>query len=270
MTIFPAESVSGTLFVPGDKSISHRAIIFAALSDGVCKIHKYLNCDDCRATISCLNKLGVATDTAADTLYVHGVGMHGLKSPGGVLYTANSGTTTRLLTGLLSAQNFNSIIDGDASIRKRPMARVIAPLIEMGAHIKSRIGGLCPIEIRPSSLSAIRYTLPVASAQLKSALILAGLYAHGESIIKTPRVCRTHTEHMLKHLGANVSDDGDVICISKTENIQPFELSVPADISSAAFFIVAALILPNSRLTLKNVGINSSRTGVLDVLRNMG
>lgn len=270
MLINPVSALSGTLSVPGDKSISHRAVIFGALSDGLCHISHFLMSDDCRATIDCFRKMGVSIDCEGNDVSIHGVGLHGLKAPLETLYTANSGTTTRLLTGLLAAQRFDCRIDGDASIRTRPMARVTVPLTQMGAQIETTGGDFCPLSIHGAPLHGIDYTLPVASAQLKSALILAGLYADGQTMIHEKVPSRNHTEHMLSHLGAPVSHEGGMITVSPARRIDSFDLAVPGDISSAAFFLVAGLIVPNSEILLKNVGINPTRSGVVDVLRKMG
>ncbi|MBR5479857.1 MAG: 3-phosphoshikimate 1-carboxyvinyltransferase [Clostridia bacterium] len=270
MNITPSNGLNGTVCVQGDKSISHRAIMFGALSDGVCNISHFLMSDDCLATIDCFRKMGVEIEACDETVRVQGVGINGLKAPISPLYTGNSGTTTRLLCGLLAAQNFNSSINGDESIQTRPMARVATPLKLMGADIELTNENFCPIEIHGTELYGIDYTLPVASAQLKSALILAGLYANGKMVITEQRESRNHTEHMLKNLGANIEINRNKITVEKTEKISSFDLDVPGDISSAAFFIVAGLIVPNSEIILKNVGINKTRAGVIDLLIKMG
>ena len=270
MKIIPSNGLNGTVCVQGDKSISHRAIMFGALSDGVCNISHFLMSDDCLATIDCFRKMGVEIEACDETVRVQGVGINGLKAPISPLYTGNSGTTTRLLCGLLAAQNFNSSINGDESIQTRPMARVATPLKLMGADIELTNENFCPIEIHGTELYGIDYTLPVASAQLKSALILAGLYANGKMVITEQRESRNHTEHMLKNLGANIEINRNKITVEKTEKISSFDLDVPGDISSAAFFIVAGLIVPNSEIILKNVGINKTRAGVIDLLIKMG
>lgn len=270
MNLSPAKSLLGTVKVPGDKSISHRAIMFGALSDGDCEIQNFLMSDDCLSTISCFKKLGVHIEVDDKRVLVHGVGMHGLKPPQDTLYTGNSGTTTRLLCGLLSSQKFDSVLDGDASIRTRPMARVVKPLASMGAQIKAQEGNLCPLHIHGNTLCGINYTLPIASAQLKSALILAALYADGETVIHETIPSRNHTEYLLSALSANIDINSSGITVKKTENIKPFALDVPGDISSAAFFLVAATIIPGSELTLEHVGINPSRAGIIEVLNQMG
>jgi len=270
MKITPVKSLKGTINVPGDKSISHRTIILGALSDGICNISHFLMSDDCRSTIDCFRQMGVKIDVERDSVCVHGVGLDGLCVPCESLYTGNSGTTTRLLCGLLSAQSFKSSLNGDESIQTRPMARVATPLKLMGADIKLTNENFCPIEIAGTSLHGIKYTLPVASAQLKSALILAGLYATGETVVIEQKPSRNHTEHMLLNLGANIKISDKTITVSKTDKISHFDFVVPGDISSAAFFIVAGLIVPDSEIILKNVGINPTRAGVIDLLIKMG
>lgn len=270
MKISPVKSLKGTISVPGDKSISHRTVIFGALSDGICNISHFLMSDDCKSTIDCFRKMGVKVDIDNDNVRIHGVGLNGLSAPQESLYTGNSGTTTRLLCGLLSAQKFNCIINGDDSIKTRPMARVATPLNLMGASVNLTNENFCPITISGSSLHGIEYTLPVASAQLKSALILAGLYADGDTVIIEKKPSRNHTEHMLSNLGANIKVRDNKITVSKTENISSFDFVVPGDISSAAFFLVAGLIVPDSEIVLKNVGINPTRAGVIELLIKMG
>ena len=270
MLINPTRALRGELSVPGDKSISHRSVIFGALSEGACRISHFLMSDDCRATIDCFRKLGVSIEERGDEVMIHGVGLHGLSAPKTTLYTANSGTTTRLLAGLLAAQDFDSVLDGDASIRTRPMARVAAPLRQMGAQIETTNGDFCPLHLHGSPLHGMDYTLPVASAQLKSALILAGLYAEGETIIRERTPSRNHTEHMLAHLGAPVHAQHGVITVSRAAQLRAFDMTVPGDISSAAFFLVAGLIVPDSKILLKNVGLNPTRSGVITLLRAMG
>lgn len=270
MIVNPAKSLKGEVSVPGDKSISHRTVIFGALSDGECNVSHFLMSDDCRSTIDCFRKMGVKIDLNEDNVTIHGVGLNGLSAPCESLYTGNSGTTTRLLCGLLAAQKFSSRINGDESIQTRPMARVATPLKMMGADIELTGGNYCPMEIHGTDLHGIDYTLPVASAQLKSALILAALYADGKTTIVEKKQSRNHTEHMLKNLGANVSISDNKITVEKTDKISAFDIAVPGDISSAAFFIVAGLIVPDSEIVLKNVGVNPTRAGVIDLLLKMG
>lgn len=271
MNMNQSSGLHGTITVPGDKSISHRAVMFGALANGVTHITGFLMGEDCLSTIDCFRRMGVPIEVGDKEVVVHGVGMRGLKQPSEPLYTGNSGTTTRLLCGILSGQPFDVTMSGDASIQKRPMGRVMTPLREMGAEIEGVNGNYCPLTIHPStSLHGIEYTLPVASAQLKSAILLAGLYAKGETKVIEPAPSRDHTERMLRALGVSVKTDGNVITLTPPEDLAAKDVAVPADISSAAFFLVAGAILPNSEITIRNVGVNPTRTGILDVLRDMG
>lgn len=260
----------GAVTVPGDKSISHRAVMFGALASGDTHITGFLMGEDCLSTISCFRQMGVKIDVSDDEVVVHGAGMHGLQEPSELLYTGNSGTTTRLLCGILAGQPFRSVLSGDASIQKRPMGRIIKPLREMGANIDGKDGNLCPLTVSGSELHGITYTLPVASAQLKSAILLAGLFAEGETTVIEPAPSRDHTERMLRGLGVDVRTDGNVITLTPPEQLTAVDVAVPGDISSAAYFLVAGCIVPNSEITIRNVGINPTRTGILDVLRDMG
>ncbi len=260
----------GAVTVPGDKSISHRAVMFGALASGDTHITGFLMGEDCLSTISCFRQMGVKIDVSDDEVVVHGAGMHGLQEPSELLYTGNSGTTTRLLCGILAGQPFRSVLSGDASIQKRPMGRIIKPLREMGANIDGKDGNLCPLTVSGSALHGITYTLPVASAQLKSAILLAGLFAEGETTVIEPAPSRDHTERMLRGLGVDVRTDGNVITLTPPEQLTAVDVAVPGDISSAAYFLVAGCIVPNSEITIRNVGINPTRTGILDVLRDMG
>ncbi|MBE6915476.1 MAG: 3-phosphoshikimate 1-carboxyvinyltransferase [Ruminococcaceae bacterium] len=270
MEIQPKKRLRGILTVPGDKSISHRGIFFGALADGVTRLEKFLFCADSRSTIGCFSELGVPVDIQEDTVLVHGRGLHGLRAPKNVLDVGNSGTTTRLLTGLLAGQPFTSVLDGDHSLRTRPMARVMNPLSQMGANIEAKDDNHCPLTIHGRNLHGISYTLPVASAQLKSALIFAGMFADSETVIRETHPSRNHTEQMLLHFGGKFRCENNVITISPQERFYAQELAVPGDISSAAFFLVAGCIVPDSELLIKGVGINPTRTGVLDVLAQMG
>lgn len=271
MNMNQSTGLRGTITVPGDKSISHRAVMFGALANGVTHITGFLMGEDCLSTIDCFCRMGVSIEVGDKEVVVHGVGMHGLKQPSESLYTGNSGTTTRLLCGILSGQRFDVTMSGDASIQKRPMGRVMTPLREMGAEIEGVNGNYCPLTIHPSaSLHGIEYALPVASAQLKSAILLAGLYASGETKIIEPAPSRDHTERMLRALGVSVETNGNVITLTPPEDLAAKDVAVPADISSAAFFLVAGAIIPNSEITIQNVGVNPTRTGILDVLRDMG
>lgn len=265
-----ARALRGDVTVPGDKSISHRAVMFGALADADTHITGFLMGEDCLSTISCFKKMGVSIDVSEKEVVVHGVGLHGLKAPTELLYTGNSGTTTRLLCGILAGQPFSCTLNGDASIQKRPMGRIIKPLREMGADISGKDGNLCPLNIHPAPLHGIRYEMPVASAQLKSAILLAGLFADGPTTVIEPAPSRDHTERMLRGLGAQVVSNGTEITLTPPKALHAVNVEVPGDISSAAYFLVAGLILPNSDIVIRNVGINPTRTGILDALEAMG
>lgn len=257
----------GEITIPGDKSISHRAVMLGAIADGTTHIKGFLKGADCLSTIDCFRKLGIEIDVTDEVITVYGKGLHGLKKPSETLYTGNSGTTTRLLCGLLCAQNFDSEITGDSSICRRPMGRVTRPLSLMGADIENEH---CPLKIHGRQLTGITYDMTVASAQVKTALILAGLYAEGETVINEAKKSRDHTELMLGAMGANIEVDGLQIRVNATNTLTSQNITVPGDISSAAFFIVLGTIMPDSDITIKNVGINPTRTGILDVLLDMG
>ncbi len=265
-----ARALRGDVTVPGDKSISHRAVMFGALADADTHITGFLMGEDCLSTISCFKKMGVPIDVSEKEVVVHGVGLHGLKAPTELLYTGNSGTTTRLLCGILAGQPFSCTLNGDASIQKRPMGRIIKPLREMGADISGKDGNLCPLNIHPAPLHGIRYEMPVASAQLKSAILLAGLFADGPTTVIEPAPSRDHTERMLRGLGSQVVSNGTEITLTPPKALHAVNVEVPGDISSAAYFLVAGLILPNSDIVIRNVGINPTRTGILDALEAMG
>ena len=267
MQIKPAARLRGELAVPGDKSISHRSVMLGAIADGTTQISGFLNGADCLSTISCFEKMGIEININDDSVTVTGRGLRGLRKPDSVLYTGNSGTTTRLLTGLMSAQTFSCTIDGDASIRRRPMKRVRIPLTQMGAQISSNF---CPLEIQGAPLRGISYTLPVASAQLKSSILLAGLYADGETTVIEPQQSRDHTERMLSFMGAELQQQDNRVILTPPENLHAQEIRVPGDISSAAFFFVAAAIVPGAQVTIRDVGINETRSGIIDVLQTMG
>ncbi len=270
MQIQPCGPLHGSITVPGDKSISHRAIMLGALASGTTHITGFLMGEDCLSTIDCFRKMGVNIDITENEVTVEGVGLHGLSAPEDELYTGNSGTTTRLLCGILAGQSFCSVLNGDASIQKRPMGRVIKPLREMGASIEGKHDNHCPLRIYPSELCGIEYRLPVASAQLKSAILLAGLYAEGQTTVIEPAPSRDHTERMFRALGVEIETNGNIITLEPPEDLHAVDIAVPADISSAAFFLVAGAIVPGSELTVRNVGVNPTRTGILDVLRGMG
>lgn len=260
------QNINKVITVPGDKSISHRAIMFSAISSGVTEIEGFLMGADCLSTIRCFRQLGIEIDITDTKVIVHGKGLKGLKKANSILDVGNSGTTLRLITGLLAAQNFETQITGDDSIKKRPMDRVKEPLEMMGANI---YGNYCPITIKGNSLHGIEYELPVASAQVKSAIILASLYSDSKTTIIEPIKTRNHTEIMLNYLGANIVKAETKIISEPITELYSKPISVPGDISSASYFIVAGLILPNCNLTLKNVGINETRTGIIDILKKM-
>lgn len=272
--------LKGQITVPGDKSISHRAVMFGALADGTTEVSNFLQGADCLSTIRCFRQLGIEIDnnTATDSVIVHGKGLHGLKKPDDILDVGNSGTTTRLISGILSGQNFAVTLTGDESIQKRPMGRIMTPLKMMNADIISVGGNDCaPLLINgshettlKSKLKGIHYNSPVASAQIKSCILLAGLYAEGETSVTEPSLSRNHTELMLRQFGATIKSDGNTATILPSPNLIGRKISVSGDISSAAYFIAAGLIVPNSEITIKNVGINPTRDGILRVCKQMG
>lgn len=275
--VFPAAHLHGTIEVPGDKSISHRAVMFGSIAEGDTRIRNFLRSADCLSTISCFKALGVGFDTDDGTgcVIVHGRGLRGFHEPSEVLYTGNSGTTTRLISGILSGQAFSSVLDGDASIRKRPMRRIIAPLRKMGADIRSESGNDCvPLRIAPASLHGTDYLSPSASAQVKSCILLAGLYADSMTSVTEPALSRNHTELMLSGFGAQVvsekAQNGWKASIQPCRRLHACDIKVPGDISSAAYFIAAALIVPGSEVLIRNVGINPTRCGILEAVKLMG
>ena len=270
MQIQPCGPLHGEITVPGDKSISHRAVMLGALANGTTHITGFLMGEDCLSTIDCFRKMGVSIDVSDKEVVVEGVGLHGLTAPKSELYTGNSGTTTRLLSGILAGQSFTSTMNGDATIQRRPMGRVMKPLREMGASIEGKDDNFCPLTMHPSELHGIEYRLPVASAQLKSAILLAGLYAEGQTTVIEPAPSRDHTERMFRALGVEIETNGNVITLNPPEDLHAVDIAVPSDISSAAYFLVAGAIVPGSELTIKNVGVNPTRTGIIDVLRDMG
>lgn len=269
--IQPSTVSNGSVEVPGDKSISHRALMLGAIADGVTEISGLLMGDDCLATLAALRQMGVPIDRSdATTVRIQGVGMHGLQDPRGELNLGNSGTGMRLLIGLLSGQGFDSVLTGDESLSRRPMKRVITPLTMMGASIDSQ-NGTPPLAIRGgSALAGINYALPVASAQVKSAILLAGLYAKGEVDITEPAVTRDHTERMLRSMGITLSADGRRIRMPGRQTLKASSVEVPGDLSSAAFPLLAALLAEDAELRIRNVGMNPTRTGVIEILRDMG
>ena len=261
----------GEITVPGDKSISHRAVMFGALAKGKTQITGFLRGADCLSTISCFRQLGISIEENAGKIIVEGKGLHGLTAPADILDTGNSGTTTRLIAGILAGQKFTSVLNGDASIQKRPMKRIMTPLSQMGASIRSLHGNDCaPLEITGSSLHGISYLSPVASAQVKSSILLAGLYADGKTSVTEPAVSRNHTELMLKSFGADVKTEGLTATIQPEPSLHGMDILVPGDISSAAYFIAAGCLVPNAEILIRNVGINPTRDGILRVAKEMG
>ena len=267
MVIQKIKKAVGQIKVPGDKSISHRAVMLGSLANGVTEISGFLKGADCLSTIDCFRKMGIDIDINGENVTVHCNGLRGLKKPDEMLYTGNSGTTTRLLCGILAGQNFDTSITGDASIQKRPMGRVVQPLSMMGAKIENEY---CPLYITGTKLHGIDYKMPVASAQVKTAIILAGLYADGETVIHEIEKSRDHTELMLSAMGADLTVDNLDITVKPTNDLTAVNVDVPGDISSAAFFLVLGAIMPNSQITVTNVGINPTRTGIINVLKDMG
>lgn len=264
-------ALKGSISVPGDKSISHRSVMLGALATGTTRVSHFLPSADCLSTISCFRKMGADIQIIDDEhIQINGCGLNGLKAPSDVLDTGNSGTTTRLMTGILAAQSFDSTVNGDASIQRRPMKRILIPLEMMGANIDSAEGGRCPLNVHGTALHGIKYELPVASAQLKSCLLLAGLYADGETQIIESAPSRDHTERMLRAFNAQITDTPTGVKVKKTDALIGRDLYIPGDISSAAFFAVAAAILPGSDIVLKDVGVNPTRTGIIDVMQKMG
>ena len=261
--------IKGRLRVPGDKSISHRAVMFGSIAKGTTNIKGFLTGADCISTISIFKKMGIDIELDNTFVKVHGKGLYGLNCPHEVLDCGNSGTTTRLVSGILSAQNFTSVLTGDKSIQKRPMNRIITPLSMMGADIESN-DGFAPLTITGSKLHGIEYNSPVASAQVKSAILLAGLYASSPTTVTEPAKSRDHTELMLKKFGANLTSTKTSVTINPCSELFANDIDVPSDISSAAFFMAAAILVPNSELILENVGINPTRDGIIKVLKDMG
>lgn len=264
-------ALRGEVTIPGDKSISHRAVMLGAISQGTTRITNFLRGADCLSTIACFRKMGIDIKESPDQILVHGKGLHGLKAPADTLDVGNSGTTARLISGILAGQTFESTLTGDASIRKRPMKRIITPLSMMGADIESLHGNDCaPLRIRGSHIKGIHYDSPVASAQVKSCILLAGLYGDSVTSVTEPYVSRDHSERMLSGFGASLQTEGCTVSIQPEPELVGQDVAVPGDISSAAYFIAAALLVPGSELLIKNVGINPTRDGILRVCRQMG
>lgn len=262
----------GKIKVPGDKSISHRSVMLGAIAEGITHVKGFLNGADCTSTINCFKAMGVDIEYDGGTeVTVHGVGLHGLKASANVLNCGNSGTTTRIMSGLLAGQPFASELTGDESIQKRPMKRIMIPLKEMGADIISvKDNGCAPLRINPAKLHGVSYNSPVASAQVKSSILMAALYAEGETTVTEPAFSRDHTELMLSAMGADIHREGLSVTLKPGNTLYAQDIEVPGDISSAAYFIGAGLIVPDSDLIIENVGINPTRAGIIEVFRDMG
>ena len=271
MEITKSLPLRGELSVPGDKSISHRAVMFGSLAEGTTEVTNFLQGADCLSTISCFRQMGIDIENTPDWILIHGKGLHGLSRPDDILDVGNSGTTTRLMSGILAGQNFDCTVNGDASIQKRPMKRIMTPLSLMGADISSIPGNGCaPLHIQGHPLKAIHYQSPVASAQVKSCVLLAGMYADGITRVTEPVLSRNHSELMLNHFGASVTTEGTTVSIEPDPLLEGRSISVPGDISSAAYFIAAGLLVPGSQVLIRNVGVNPTRDGILRVCRAMG
>ena len=267
----PVAQLQAEIKVPGDKSISHRALFMAAIANGDSNIHGFLQAEDCLATMHSLRALGVDIQQQKQSVHVRGVGLHGLQAADGALDCGNSGTSMRLISGLLCGQDFPSTVVGDRSLSARPMMRIVTPLRQMGAHIDTATGGTPPLHIKPSTgLQAIDYQLPISSAQLKSCLLLAALYARGQTSLSGAIFSRDHSERMLKHFACPVKQQDNRLCLSGGSSLCGVDVEVPGDFSSAAFFLVAACIVPGSEVLIRRVGVNPSRTAALDILRAMG
>ena len=277
MELCSISGLRGKVTVPGDKSISHRSVMFGSIAQGTTEIHHFLNGADCLATIRCFRTMGIDIEENGSAVIVHGKGLHGLSAPDHILDVGNSGTTTRLLSGILAGQPFDSKLSGDESLNSRPMKRIMTPLTQMGANISSILRNDCaPLYITPGRLHGIHYDSPVASAQVKSCVLLAGLYAEGETSVTEPSLSRNHTELMLKEFGADIRSTFEIGSTRATASIRPGnelygqKLTVPGDISSAAYFIAAGLIVPDSEILIRGVGINPTRAGILKVCEDMG
>ncbi len=263
--------LNGELCIPGDKSVSHRSIMLGSLAEGITEVHGFLNSADCMASMNCFRNMGIDISYDGNIVTINGKGLHGLKESPVTLDVGNSGTTTRLMSGILAAQDFTSRITGDASICKRPMKRIMTPLSLMGADITSELENDCtPLIIKGKKLHGISYNSPVASAQVKSCILLAGLYAAGETSVTEPYISRNHTELMFDSFGVPVQVSGNTVTVKPADKLYGQKIVVPGDISSAAYFIVAGLITPNSSITIKNVGINPTRDGIIEVVKKMG
>lgn len=271
MNIQRSNGLKGEVKIPGDKSISHRAVMLGALAKGTTKITDFLQGADCLSTMECFRRMGIQIQNTSGEVLVHGQGLHGLAAPSDLLNVGNSGTTIRLLSGILAPQPFSATLTGDASIQKRPMKRVMEPLSQMGAKIESLSGNGCaPLRISGTPLKGIHYKTPVASAQVKSCILFAGMYADGATTVTEPVLSRDHSERMLEHFGARLTREGTAVTIQPEPQLAAREIPVPGDISSAAYFIAAAALVPHSEILIRNVGINPTRSGMLEVCRAMG
>ena len=271
MIFTKVNSLKGEVAIPGDKSISHRAVMFGSLAEGTTEVTNFLQGADCLSTISCFRKLGIEIENTSQRILIHGKGLHGLTAPSDTLDTGNSGTTTRLISGILAGQRFTTVLNGDASIQTRPMKRIMTPLSMMGADITSLKGNDCaPLRICGGQLHGIAYTSPVASAQVKSCILLAGLYADAPTSVLEPVLSRNHTELMLAGFGAHITSSCTTATIEPEPDLNGMKIEVPGDISSAAYFLAAGLMIPNSEIMIKNVGINPTRDGILRVAKEMG
>jgi 3-phosphoshikimate 1-carboxyvinyltransferase len=268
--ITPASSVSGSLTLPGDKSISHRYALIASIAEGASRIRNYSTGADCQSTLGCVRALGIEVEGGGTEFVIHGRGLDGLRQAAGDLDAGNSGSTIRMLSGILAAQQFSSRIFGDASLSRRPMQRIMQPLAQMGAGIRAREDKFPPLEITGAALHPIDYVLPVPSAQVKTCVLLAGLYANGQTTVTEPVRSRDHTEIALREFGADLTVERRRITLTGRPRLTGRELTVPSDLSSAAFFIVAALLVPGSELTIRGVGLNPTRSALLDFLVGMG
>ena len=267
-----ANKLKGNIFVPGDKSISHRSLILGSIAQGETRIYNFLNSLDCLKTLECMQTLGAEIELGEDnSVKIKGKGLYGLQEPKDILDVGNSGTTIRLLTGLLSGQDFYSVLNGDDSIRWRPMKRVVEPLRLIGADIWGRKDGqFAPLSVRGNKLNTLQYILPVASAQVKTALLLAGIYTTGETVIKEPLPTRDHTERMLEIMEADIKISPPEVKVMGRKELKGTDIFIPGDISSAAYFIAAASILRDSQIIIKQVGVNPTRTGIIEILKKMG
>lgn len=271
MNFQKVNTLRGEVTIPGDKSISHRAVMFGSLAEGTTEVTNFLQGADCLSTIEAFRKMGIEIENTPEKILIHGRGLHGLTAPSSVLDMGNSGTTTRLISGILAGQTFESTLTGDASIQKRPMRRIMEPLSMMGAKVVSiNDNGCAPLHITGAPLHGIHYHSKVASAQVKSAVLLAGLYADGETLVTEPSLSRNHTEIMLRTFGAELTSEDKTAKVCPEPRLQGQKIHVPGDISSAAYFIAAGLLVPGAEILIKNVGINPTRDGILRVAKEMG